>query len=345
MTNGPDLTEAATPEAPQKGMRWEIDVPLVTHPLMLAGYVKIFGLTGILMGIFLSFLMAVTGSLDAIPMVWMMSGGISAGLFVVGLLASALIYGNRMRMRFKLDADQAGAEIIDRRSKTVSIAAIVLGVLARKPGAVGAGLIGATDTERTAAWRGIVSAKFYPRHHAISLRNSWRTVIILFCSPANYERAAAFVRQAMTRNPTREGARTNPLPKLFLHTGLIFAAMLPFFLLDSPLKVELFAVIFTLCFALASLWLIPHLCFATFLGLGVMAAQIAASSMEQRRSMFSPGNLYRAYEVMSGDDWAQLALGGAGAAYLIWLSLGLLRGRINSGLAGDMAALEDDKSA
>ena len=41
---------------------------------MLSGYVKIFGLTAILMGIFLSFLMAVTGSPDAIPALWMMHG-------------------------------------------------------------------------------------------------------------------------------------------------------------------------------------------------------------------------------------------------------------------------------
>ena len=33
-----------------------------------------------------------------------------------------------------------------------------------------------------------------------------------------------------------------------------------------------------------------------------------------------------------------------GRAYLVWLSVGLLRGRIVAGLAGDMAALEDESA-
>lgn len=344
------MTAHSTPEqngerAPKRAeLRWAIDVPVVTHPLMLLNYVKLFGLTAILMGLFMSFLMAVTGSPDAIAAMWMMAGGISVALLVVGLLGMALIYGNRMHMAFALDQEKAVSEIADRRNKAVSAAAIILGILARKPAAVGAGLITATDTRRSAAWRAVVSARFHPQFHAISLRNSWRTVIILFCTPANYERASAFVRDAMARKPSRESARRNPLPMLLLHTCLTVLATLPFFMLDYPFKIELFAAIFTLCFALASLWLVPHLSYATLLGLAALLWQIGSSAIVVRRSSLDPGRLYRAFEMMSTDDRVQLALCGIGAAYLVWLSVGLLRGRIAAGLAGDMAALEDESA-
>ena len=61
-----------------------------------------------------------------------------------------------------------------------------------------------------------------------------------------------------------------------------------------------------------------------------------------RRSSLDPGKLYRAIDRMSADDWVQLGLFGIGVGYLVWLSVALLRGRVTAGLAGDMAALEDE---
>ncbi|NJL07869.1 MAG: hypothetical protein HC900_06090, partial [Methylacidiphilales bacterium] len=119
---------------PKAPMQWEIDVPVVTHPLMLASYAKLFALTALLMGGLLSFLMAVSGSPDAILMMLAISAGISFALFVVGVLAMAVIYRNRMSMRFTLDRKGARAETIDRRASAVSTATIVLGTLAGKPG-------------------------------------------------------------------------------------------------------------------------------------------------------------------------------------------------------------------
>ena len=334
--------ETSKRPASHAGLRWTNDVPVVTHPLMLLNYIKLFGLTAIIMGLLMSFLMAVTGSPDAIPAMWMMAGGVCAALLVVGLLGMALIYGNRMQMTFSLDREKAVSEIADRRNKAVSAAAIILGVLARKPGAVGAGLISATDTRRSAAWRALVSARFYPQFNSISLRNSWRTVIILFCTPANYEQVAAYVREAMASRPSRESVRRNPLPKLLLHTCLIVLATLPFFLIGYPFKSDLFAAIFTLCFAMASLWILPHLSYATLLGLAALTWQVGASAFMARRSSLDPGKLYRAIDRMSADDWVQLGLFGIGVGYLVWLSVALLRGRVTAGLAGDMAALEDE---
>ncbi|KAA5599486.1 hypothetical protein [Blastochloris sulfoviridis] len=338
MTDGAKAKKGGT----EQPLQWEIDVPVATNPLLLASYAKVFGLTALIMGAFLSFLMAVSGSPDAIPMMLAISGGISFALFGVGVLGMALIYRNRMSMRFTLDRRGARAETIDRRADKVAKATILLGALTGRPGAVGTGLIAKSTADQRAAWRGIVKARFYPRLHAIALGNSWRTVMILFCPPEHYEAAAERVRHGMARHPAPTSARRSPVGGLLLRSALVVAATLPLFTLPHPVEIDPFAPLFTLCFALASVWLIPLLGVAVIGGVGWIAGHTALALLDQRRSMFSPHELYRAYEVADGDVWAHLVLAALGGAYLVWLSLALLRGRVSSGLAGDLAQLDDD---
>lgn len=321
-------------------MEWELGVPLATHPLMLASVAKAFGMVAILMSLLLSFLMAVSGGADTIPMVVAMSFGISAAIMVVGLLASALIFGNRLTMRFSLDAKGARAEVIDRRATAVSIANIVLGTLAGKPGAVGTGLITLADSDRQASWRGLVTFAYYPRFRAIRLANSWRTVMILFCTPENYAEVEAFVRAAAAKRPTRASAKVNPIPKLLLHTGLIVLATVPFFVFDHPVKLDMFVPLLVLCFALAMLWLIPLFAYVVWAGLGYLWVVIGLQLMAERTSQFRSLGRYRAFEVLNGDDIALIVAALAGTAYLVWLGRGLMTGRVRTALGGDMDELD-----
>ena len=54
-------TREETSKRPASHVRlhWTNEVQVVTHPLMLLNYVKLFGLTAIIMGLLMSFLMAV----------------------------------------------------------------------------------------------------------------------------------------------------------------------------------------------------------------------------------------------------------------------------------------------
>jgi hypothetical protein len=160
-----------------------------------------------------------------------------------------------------------------------------------------------------------------------------------FCTPQTYTAAVERVEAALARGAGR--ARANPLPGLLLRTVAIVLACLPFFTLPYPLTIDLFAPILTLCFALAALWLLPVFGWVVVVGVGWMAVLIAAAASVERRSMFT-GELYRVHTLMDGDDWAHLALAGLGAAFLVYLSVGLLRGRIPTALADDEAELNED---
>ena len=321
-------------------LTWETDVHLVTHPLMLAYFAKLFVITGLIMAALLSFLFAVTGEARSIVPMLELTGAATGGIAVLSGLICLVIFGNRMRMRFSLDAKAAEADVTDTRAKTANKIAVVAGILSGKLGVAGAGLIAQSSSHQKAAWTAVAKARYNPRWRTVSLSNGWRTVLILFCTRENYEAVAAAVREALAARKIKARPK-NPLPRLLLRTVLVILACVPLFGLPFVEEHGVFPALLTLCFALASVWLVPLLAWAVLAGIGWLAVLEVLACNETRTSMFGDGT-YRAYEVLSGDDKALLVFAALGATYLAWLSAGLLRGRIQSGLAGDLLELEGD---
>lgn len=309
-------------------LQWQANVPLVTHPLFLKVYAKAGAVTALIMAALLSFLAAVTGNVDAIPAFLMLSAGAALGVLLIGLVGAALVYRNKLALAFRLDARGAAMDMIDGRAKAVAGAAVALGALAGSAGAAGAGLLAASDRYRFIAWKALAGARFHPNYRAITLRNSWRNVMILFCTAENYDAVAALVQAALA---APRAPRRNPVWRLLLHTVLVVIAVLPLFAMAYPIKLDMFAPLFVLCFALASLWLVPPLAYATLLGLAWvgfdLGAQIVRFGLDRT--------------LVDGETGPPLVGAMLGAAYLLWLSLALLRGRIESALAGDEAESDE----
>jgi hypothetical protein len=261
---------------------------------------------------------------------------IDGGILIFGTLAAALIYGNRLRYRFSVDDKAAVCERIDRRATLVGQLTILLGVLLGKPGAVGTGLISETTTLTSATWPSVVRISEHPGSCAIALHNSWRTTLILFCTQENYAAVLASVKTARGAKAPRQ--RANPLPRLLLRTLLVALACVPLFKL--PVKIDLFVPFLVLCFALASVWMIPVLAWVVLAGLCVIFGMIVLAALAPYTSYITHEAMHR-YDIFSGDDWATFAIALLGIAYLVWLSLALLRGRVQSGLTGDLIDMED----
>lgn len=320
---------------------WRVDVPLLTEPLLLAVYLKATVLSALLMGSLLTFLVLVTGNAEAIGPMWVMTGIASVAVVGLGLIATALLLRNRMSMRFVVDDRGVEQFVIDLRASAASSAAVALGSLAGSASTTGVGLLARSQSRKSAAWGGLVSARFHPRRNAVALRNSWRTVMLVFCTPRNYAEVAARIEKEMAARAGRTRARPNPIPGLLLRTVLTVLACLPFFVLPYPFVLDLLAPIFTLCFALAALWLVPLLAWATILGLGWMWAEIFLRATVDRRSILD-GSIYRSWERMSADDGVPLVVSALATAYLLWQASSLLRGRVPSALAGDEDELDMD---
>lgn len=179
---------------------WEIDVPLVTNWIVLGGLAKVFGITAVVMAILLSLISVVTGEPERIPTVVAISMATAGGLFLLALLASLLIYGNRMRLHCQVDGAGAETMVVDRRTRAVAIISIILGLFGRRPVLAGSGLLAYANVRQHMPWKVVASARFNTRAGTVSLaRKGGGTPLVLFCTPGNYETVAGRVRAEMAR--------------------------------------------------------------------------------------------------------------------------------------------------
>lgn len=316
--------------------QWTIGVPILTHPLMLIGIAKVFAVAGFLMWSLVAFIFLMQGDWRLIGQLGLVMSLIVAGLFVFVILAASVVYRNRIHFRFTVDDEAATAESIGSRATMVGKLATFLGVVTGKAQAAGAGLLAEANSVTRVAWSSVASVRPYPRCTSIALGNGWRTTLILFCRPDNYDAVLAHVMAACAANPPN--VRANPVPRLLLRSAMVSIACVPLFIL--PFRLDQFVPFLTFCFALASVWLIPLLAWAVLAGLAWIGFEAIVAMSSPYRS-FVTHQTIRTYESLSGNDLALLAAALLGAVYLIWLSIALLRGRILSGLAGDLMEMED----
>jgi hypothetical protein len=121
----------------------------------------------------------------------------------------------------------------------------------------------------------------------------------------------------------------SPLPGLLLRSALVVLATLPLFWLPDNLEVGPLAPAIVLCFALATVWLVPLLGWVVIAALAYIAGAGLLNGFVLMLSLFGEGLVN---PVLTGNDWAELAAAASGAGYLLWLSIAILRGRIRTGL-------------
>lgn len=314
---------------------WQCDVPLLTHPVMLRSVTLMCGLSTFIMIALVGGIIALTeGPRSALPMVGMglMIGG---GMFVLCLAIMLVFFGNRMSMRFVIDDRGVNARVVDRRARIANRLAVVAGALAGRPGTAGAGLTAMSSEETGTVWGGVASASYDSRRRTITLRNDWRPVIYVFCTPETYEEAASRIASGLAgvRKPGRRGR--NPLWPTLGWTVVVILSVLPLFGMPYPFEPHLLSVILVLCFALATVWLIPLMGWPVLGGIAWIAAALAFQGLTQHTNQFS-GNTYSGFGTMDAGEWIGFGIACIGLAVLAGISLAALRGRIVSLLMRDV---------
>ncbi|MCC2111348.1 MAG: hypothetical protein KDJ16_04875 [Hyphomicrobiales bacterium] len=313
---------------------WEIDVGLLNNRMIWRGLLTMIIATYLVVMLLMGFILLGTGEAENIPSLALVFALICAGIFVLMLAVMLLIFGNRMRMKFRLDDKGLRTELTDRRAKTGSRLAAIVGLLAGKPGLAGAGLIAATDEIREYQWSQVASARFHDRAGVITIRNDWRPIADLFCPPEIYPMAAEKVRTALARHLPKRTPRRYPVLQPLLQSFGIFLAVGAAFTLPYPFEIDLFAIIFTLCFARATVWIIPLLAYPVLLGVAVMVGTVIYRGLEKHDAMFG-GEPFSGFDSLYGDEWLALAVFALGMGYLVFFCVQMLRGRWMSVLVRD----------
>ena len=318
----------------QDAIEWQKDVSLLGQPTMVANFLKVIVIAAGVMSALLVFMAFVTDGRGEILVSLELTGMCVGFVAILMLLIMIVFFRNRMSMAFRVDAAGARAGVIDRRARAGAKTALVVGALSGNPQLAGAGLIAVSSSSQSVAWSAVKKVRRSPRWRTIALANSWRTVLILYCEESNYEAVDRFVEGAVQAAPHL--ARPNPLPGLLLRSVLSIIASLPLFALPHPVQVDALAPLLALCFALTSVWLFPIFGWAVMGALCWVALEVIAAGAAPYTSIIA-GDRVSQFDLLLSNDWAEIGVALAGAAYLVAQSLALLRGRFQSALAGDLS--------
>ncbi len=323
---------------PAAPIAWDIRIPLVTNPVMLrAMAVASFG-AGLLVAGLVGLLLAVQGEWGlALRMAGLLAAA-GAGLFAVALVVMLLVFGNRLQLRFTVSADGVRCETVDRVARAGNRLALIAGLLTGRGGVAGSGMLAMAQEDQTLPWQPGLRMDVDARRCVIGLRNGWRTLLWVYCTPANFAEVRARIDAALARAASA-GAMPlrSPLPGLLWRTGLTVLAALPLLLAARVLDYGLLPPFLLLCFALASVWLVRGLAWVTLAAAAWIAVASLGAALAPRAAVFTSSSHTMRFQWFTGDDWALTLLAASGLAYLVATAVLTLRRRLVPALEGDEA--------
>ena len=314
---------------------WESDLRLFS-PEMFKGWSLAMVATWVVMMLILGIVFVAQGETDSLADMALVFLAVVAGLWVFGFLVMAVLFRGKFRVRYTASETGILMETLDTVAKKANRLAIVLGALSGKPGPLGAGLIGRSREAEGVAWDGAFRAVLRPERHLIVFKGPWRSLLLVQCREDNYARVSALVEREMAGHGTAKRVPgKSPLTTYLGRTVLVALASLPIFGLHEEFDLDIFLPLLMFCFALATVWLIPLFGWVVMGSLGLIAFTLSGRLVEEIPSYFRPGETFTRFEVLGTEHWLLLGLAGLGTAWLIWLSVGALRGRIQSALMAD----------
>jgi len=295
---------------------WETDISLLGNPLVMKQLALVVLGSGLIMALLLSFIFLTTGEFRDIPMMLLITLLMTGGFGLLLVLVMLVFFGNRTRVRFTVDEAGMIWETRDQRARTGNRLAVLAGILGRSPQTAGAGILAATREKEYAAWKDLASFENDPRHRMITVRNSWRPVMMLVCLPENYQGVMDAIQDRLPPYSRSAKPFRKPLSRALLRTALAALASTPLFTLSSwyYLDYDLFLPLLMFVFALATIWLIPLFGWVVIGCAGVVAVQLALIGINEFRYLYA-------------HEQGLYMLAFAGLAFLAWYSWGALRGR------------------
>jgi hypothetical protein len=146
------------------------------------------------------FLMALVVNGEVLLLPWQMGAGLLVFFAVLFPLIALAVFQNHADATFAVTPE--GYEVHGgARARKVNRAVLVLALLSRRPGAVGAAMLASAGESTKVSWRDVRSARYHPGPRVIELRDSSFKMSRLFCPPELYEDIAARVGAEIAHAP------------------------------------------------------------------------------------------------------------------------------------------------
>lgn len=185
----------------QPALAWETFIPLFTNSFLWLDFTKALAAPVVLFGGLFAVILAGDSDPD-----WAGAFGVLAaclaGVAVLFGFVELVVLRNRMAVRYALD-DESVAYESGRPVRTAQKAGLVLGALARSPLLIGGSLLASSTNALTVRWRDVKKVTAFPGRKVITLSNSWRPVLRIYCPDAGTFESAR--RHIAARVPAGRG--------------------------------------------------------------------------------------------------------------------------------------------
>jgi hypothetical protein len=282
-----------------------------------------------------------------------MLGLVSLIILVLFILVMLVFFGNRFPLGFVLSPDGARVVSLSRRGRWGNRLAVILGVMAGKPGVAGAGLLGMARETVGVTWDEVRRLNIHPQTRVISLMDSWHVVLRLYCTPQNYAVVLQSVQKWAARGlkkATAAPGRRDFSPTLRLGLKSLLAAAAACLITALPLEAPPVLIWSLLAMGLGALWFLAFDRFFGILALGLVSLIMlifVAQALEVRQRT-NPDDFrkfaqsqgieidtvpnwiigrHRRFEHFQTYEWVQTGIATLGLSFFVWVGFSSLRSR------------------
>ncbi len=186
-------------------LTWEAGISMTGSSVLLRQLALVLGLGALVVFLLLTGLRAVDGDLTLarVGSYALISLGIFVGLMLLSAVAILLFYGNRYQQRYTLTDEGVQAVTTGGTRKRNQVVNLLL-VLSGRPTAMGAGLLAHSRQSEMVRWTRVDNITTDQSRHTIALRKGQRAIMLVQCTPENYEMVLSRANQAVSNRKPRK---------------------------------------------------------------------------------------------------------------------------------------------
>ncbi len=251
-------------EAEAPSLCWVVDVPLLSNPRMLRSALIIAVLAGLLPVLLVAPVLLLEGSAQHLLRLAQLMLAVALGFLVLMLLVMAVVFGNRQRLRFTIDAAGIIQDTVDRPSRLGSRLALACGLLTGSPETAGAGLLALSREREQLLWSGAFDRVKRPfpawwRAGPLVLSNRWRPLLEIYPSSTNREQVTELIDHYMEiHHPEQRLAPPGALMAALGQSMVVLISCLLVAAAAQQLRLPALPSVLLLAFGFATVWLLPQ---------------------------------------------------------------------------------------
>lgn len=202
-------SRAPSPQSPSptKAIRhtevisWEISIKLLFNPIIWKDFVKVWGISIGLLTYLVLIVLIKSDNTQEIALFLEVMAGMFGGFMLLTFIIMLAMFYKGLPTYFKVDSGGIYYKMMSERASIANKVVVIGGALAGSASTVGSGLLAQSGQEGFFPWASIANLKRKNNGGAISVYNSWRQVLVMYCKKEDCDRilqlSQAYLAQSM----------------------------------------------------------------------------------------------------------------------------------------------------